>query len=209
MKNKLALKNDLKKNKYKYIFLLTIILIGFLSGIILANILSYNDKKELIEITEKYFINIKNGTEINYFSNLLSIFSTNFLYLVIIIIFSLSIIGVILNPFILYFKSFIIGFSMGIILITYGFLGIPFSIFYIFPHQILNLIVYLLLSFHGINLSIKLFKALFLKKQINFQLIIKKYFKIVLISAIILIITTLYETYLADFIMKLFTFLIK
>ena len=160
MKKKLIFKNNLEKNKYKYIFLLTIILIGFLSGIILANVLSYNDKKEMVNIVETYFLNLKNGAEVNYLKNLLNISSTNFLYFFLIIIFSLSIIGVLLNPFILYFKSFIIGFSLGIIIITYGFKGILLGIFYVFPGAIINLITYLLLSFHGINLSLKIFKAI-------------------------------------------------
>ena len=209
MKKKLIFKNNLEKNKYKYIFLLTIILIGFLSGIILANVLSYNDKKEMVNIVETYFLNLKNGAEVNYLKNLLNISSTNFLYFFLIIIFSLSIIGVLLNPFILYFKIFIIVFSLGIIIITYGFKGILLGIFYVFPGAIINLITYLLLSFHGINLSLKIFKAIFFKKQYNFHEIGLKYLKISLIAILILIISTLYETYLADFIMKLFTFLIK
>ena len=42
-KEKNAFQKEIQKNKYKYIFLLTIILIGFISGIIFSNILSYND----------------------------------------------------------------------------------------------------------------------------------------------------------------------
>ena len=49
------LKQELKKKKYKYIFLLTIIVLGIISGIILSNILSYNDKKLVAEKIEHYF----------------------------------------------------------------------------------------------------------------------------------------------------------
>lgn len=209
MKNKKIFRQEFKKNKYKYIFLITIIILGFLSGIILSNILSYNDKKEIATIVEEYFLNLKENTEINYISNFINNLNVNFIYLLLLFIFGLSIIGVILNPFILYFKSFILGLSVGIIISIYRFKGIIGGILYIFPHQIINIIVYLLLSYYGISLSIKLFKSLFLKKTFNSSEFMKKYFKIVGLSSFVLLISTLYETFLADFIMKLFTFLIK
>lgn len=209
MKNTKKIGQEFKKNKYKYFFLITIIILGFFSGIILSNILSYNDKMEIGELVEGYFMNLKENTEINYLSNFLNNFSIDFTYLFLLFIFGLSIIGIVLNPFILYFKSFITGFSVGIIISIYSFKGIIGGILYIFPHQIINIIVYLLLSYYGMNLSIKLFKSLFLKKQFQTSEFMKKYFKILGLSSIVLLISSLYETFLADFIMKVFTFLIK
>lgn len=208
-KEKNAFQKEIQKNKYKYIFLLTIILIGFISGIIFSNILSYNDHQEISNTLKDYFLGIKNNQSINYLGNFLNIFSVNYLYMLLIWIFGLSIIGIILNPFILYFKSFVIGFSVGIIISVYSYLGILGSLLYLFPHLLINLLVYTLLSFYGIKLSIKLFKALFLHKNFNFQELVKKYLKILGLSSIILLITTLYETFLADFVMKIFTFFLK
>ena len=208
-KEKNAFQKEIQKNKYKYIFLLTIILIGFISGIIFSNILSYNDHQEISNTLKDYFLGIKNNQDINYLGNFLNIFSVNYLYMLLIWIFGLSIIGIILNPFILYFKSFVIGFSVGIIISIYSYLGILGSLLYLFPHLLINLLVYTLLSFYGIKLSIKLFKALFLHKNFNFQDFMKKYLKILGLASIILLITTLYETFLADFVMKIFTFFLK
>ena len=208
-KEKNALQKEIQKNKYKYIFLLTIILIGFISGIIFSNILSYNDHQEISNTLKDYFLGIKNNQSINYLGDFLNIFSVNYLYMLLIWIFGLSIIGIILNPFILYFKSFVIGFSVGIIISIYSYLGILSSLLYLFPHLLINLLVYTLLSFYGIKLSIKLFKALFLHKNFNFQDFMKKYLKILGLASIILLITTLYETFLADFVMKIFTFFLK
>lgn len=208
-KEKNAFQKEIQKNKYKYIFLLTIILIGFISGIIFSNILSYNDHQEISNTLKDYFLGIKNNQSINYLGNFLNVFSVNYLYMLLIWIFGLSIIGIILNPFILYFKSFVIGFSVGIIISVYSYLGILGSLLYLFPHLLINLLVYTLLSFYGIKLSIKLFKALFLHKNFNFQELMKKYLKILGLASIILLITTLYETFLADFVMKIFTFFLK
>ena len=208
-KEKNAFQKEIQKNKYKYIFLLTIILIGFISGIVFSNILIYNDHQEMSNTLKDYFLGIKNNQSINYLGNFLNIFSVNYLYMLLIWIFGLSIIGIILNPFILYFKSFVIGFSVGIIISVYSYLGILGSLLYLFPHLLINLLVYTLLSFYGIKLSIKLFKALFLHKNFNFQDFMKKYLKILGLASIILLITTLYETFLADFVMKIFTFFLK
>lgn len=205
---KVIVKEEIKKNKYKYIFLITIIILGIITGIIFSNILSYNDKKDITITIENYILNLKNNN-IDYISNLINSLSINFIYILLIFIFSLSIIGIILNPFILYFKSFIIGFSIGIMINIYTYKGIILGILSIFPHQLLNLLMYLFVSFYGIKLSIKLFSLIFLKKQFNFSLYIKKYLKVIGISSIILIISALYETFLSDFIIKVFTFLIK
>ena len=199
---------ELKKNKYKYLFLITIIILGFLSGIVLANILSYNDKKEVGEIVETYFLNLKNNESINYIENFLNNLGVNFFYLLLLFIFGISIIGIVLNPFILYFKSLITGFSVGIIISLYSFKGILGGILYLFPTQLLNLLIYMLVSFYGINLSIRLFKVLFLRKNINNNEFMKKYFQVLLFSSIVLLISTLYETFLADFVMKFFTLFI-
>lgn len=210
MKEKrIVLLKEIKKNKYKYMFLITIILIGFIMGIIFSNILSYNDHQQISEVLKKYFLGIKNNQDINYLNNFINNFSVNYLYMLAIWIFGLSIIGIILNPFILYLKSFIIGLSVGVIISTYSLIGIIGVILYIFPHVLINLIVYLLLSFYGIKLSINLFKALFLKKNFNSSEFMHKYLVILGLSALILLITTLYETFLADFVMKLFTILLK
>ena len=199
---------ELKKNKYKYLFLITIIILGFLLGIVLANILSYNDKKEVGEIVETYFLNLKNNESINYIGNFLNNLGVNFFYLLLLFIFGISIIGIVLNPFILYFKSLITGFSVGIIISLYSFKGILGGILYLFPTQLLNLLIYMLVSFYGINLSIRLFKVLFLRKNINNNEFMKKYFQVLLFSSIVLLISTLYETFLADFVMKFFTLFI-
>ena len=65
------------------------------------------------------------------------------------------------------------------------------------------------MSFYGMNLSLKLFKYLFLKKPFNHLEFMRKYLKVLGISVVVLLVSTLYEAFLADFLLKTFTFLIK
>ena len=203
------LKQELKKKKYKYLFIVTLIILGILSGIILSNILSYNDKKMVSEKIITYFNNLKNNEKLDYFTNFFNSFKINIIYFILLIIFGLSIIGIILNPLILYIKSLIIGFIFGMMINIYSYSGLLLGLFSIFPHQIINLFVYMIMSYYGIILSIKLFRLLFFKEQFNINTFRKKYFKIIGICLIILLISSFYETFLGDLILKLFTFLIK
>ena len=202
------IKQELKKNKYKYLFFITIIIIGIVSGIIFSNILSYNDKKEIGNVINDYLINLKNNKGSNLLLNLINSLSINLTYVLLIFIFSLSIIGILINPFVLYFKSFIIGITIGTMINLYSYKGILLGILFVFPHQFINIIIYLFLCFYGIKLSIKLFELLFFHKQFNFSTYIKRYLKVIFISCIILLLSSTYEIFLSDFIIKVFTFLI-
>lgn len=197
------------KAKRKYVFLITIVVIGLIGGIIFSNILNTSDEKLVYDKLTTYFLNIKNGIQIDYWQTLLNSIKNNMFLLIIVWIFGLSIIGIIFNAFILFFKSFVLGFSIGSIINIYLYKGIILSIVYIFPHFIINTIILLLLVYYANNFSIKLFNLLFLKKDIKFHDIMKRYFKIFVICLGAFSISSLIETFFSPFFIKLFTFLIN
>lgn len=197
---------NLRKN---FLFLIIIIISGIICGILFANILSTEDEKLVyIKITD-YFTNLKNNVPINYFENFLTSLKNNYLYLIVIWLLGLSIIGLVINNFLLFLKSFILGFSIGSIINIYLYSGIILSFWYIFPVQLLNLLIYFLIVHYANIFSFKLFQVLFMKKEYHFKELIKKYSKLLGITAIILFISSLLETFLTPFIIKLFGFLIK
>ena len=146
---------------------------------------------------------------VNYLTNLGNSLKYNYFYLIIIWILGLSIIGLVINNFILFFKSFILGFSIGSIINIYFYSGVVLSFFYIFPSLIINLLVLLIMTYYANNFSLKLFNILFRKKEYHFNRFIIKYLKILGIFMIILTISSLIETFIMPFFMKLFSFLIK
>ncbi len=196
------------KVKKHFLFLLIVVIIGIISGIIFSNILSDNDSKMVIAKITEYFNNLKDDITIDYIYNLLSSLKNNFMYLIIIWLLGLSIVGLITNNFILFFKSFLLGFSIGSIINIYLYSGIVLAIIYIIPF-IINIIAYGIITYFANDFSIKLFKVLFMKKKIDFSLLIKRYFKILIYCAIILVFSSLFETFLMPFLIKLFSFLIK
>ena len=196
------------KEKKKYLFLVSIVIIGIIIGILFANILNNNDRILVNDKITNFFINIKDNKDINYLKNFKNIFLNNITYITLIWLLGLSIIGIVCNIFILFFKSFTIGFSIGSIIYIYLYKGILGSFLYIFPHTIINIFIMIILVYYANNLSIKLFKLLFLKKDIKFNELIKKYSRIYLYSLGFILISSILETFIQPLILKLFTFLI-
>lgn len=198
-------KDKLLLQKRKYLFLLIIMLIGFISGILFLFFISREDTSLLSKELNSFFNNIKNN-ELNFTNTLINSISSNMLSLVIIWLLGISIIGIPFILFFLFFKSFVLGFSIISILSNYGFKGILLSISYIFPHQLIYLIIWLLLTYYAFSFSIKLVKILFFKKNINIREYFLRYLKIAGISLVTLIICSLFETYITPHFINLFIF---
>lgn len=208
MKNNKVAGDVVIKNKKMYLFLLGITIIGIISGMIFISIISKNDKILVINKLTTFFTNIKNNTNISYIDALINSVIANISYIAIVWLLGISIVGSIGVIFLLYLKGFVLGFSISSIISVYKFKGILGTFVYIFPHQLIGIILSILLSFYSINFSIKLFRYLFLKHDINFKLIMHKYIKILLIILGCFIILSLFEVFISPFFIKLFTKLI-
>lgn len=202
-------RNKLVKQKKFYEILIIIIIISLVAGIIYVFFLSNNDKNMVLNNINKYFSMIKTSVEIDYTKSLLNSILINCLYCILIWLLGISIIGFPIILGILIFKSFTLGFSTASIIMRYKFKGLLGAFLYVFPHQIVTLIIYLLLSFYSLSFCYKLFSSLFLKKNVLFKYGMKKYIKVLIISLICTIITSFYEVFLSTYFIKLFTLTLK
>ena len=198
----------MKKLKKEYLFLFIIIIVGILSGIIFTNILNVNDKKIVYTRITTYFNNLSNDVALDYRNNLLHNIKNNGIYILLIISFSLSIIGLFFNTFILFLKSFILGFTIGSIINIYFYSGIVLAIFYVFPAQLFSLLMYAIIIFHANTLSLKLFEYIFKKKECHFSLLLKKNMRIIGLVLFLHLLSDLFDIFLTPYILKLFCFLI-
>lgn len=199
---------EFKKNKKFYIFVTILLVIGFVSGSFFITILSTEDKKLVEETISNFFVQIKNNN-IDLIYTLRTSLTTNLLYIVFVWLLGISIIGIPIIVFLIFIKSFILGFSVCSIIFKYKLGGTLLSLSYIFPHQIINLIVISFIGLYALKVSFSLIKLIFSKKQIDFKLIIKKYFAVLIICVILSIISSVFETFLCTYIIKLLAFLIK
>lgn len=196
-------KQSIDKQKKIYLIFISIILLFIILGFFFYFIIS-DANKELVINTQKDFFNSISSNKINYLSSFINSIISNFLYVVLIFILGLSVIGFIFIIGIVLVKSFIVGFSISSIIGTFGLKGILLSILYVFPHQILFLIVLLLMSYYGCRFCYKLFKHLFMRGIINFRKVKEKYIKVFGISLTISVLCSIYEVFVLPHLLNLF-----
>ena len=197
-KKELNSKNTLK------IIVLIIFVIGIIFGSIYITIISNDQKTIVLNQVSSYFTNITKITfdeKIDIFKN--SLYS-NLLYTFSMWILGISIIGIPVVLIMLFFKSFIYGFSVSSIFAKYGIKGFFKVLLYLFPTNIITIIYVLFLSIYSILISIKLFSAVLKKQTLNFKTFIGKYFFILVIGILINILCSLYDGFVSPFIYQIF-----
>lgn len=196
------------KKKNVIIFVVGIVLIAFITGCIFTTILSFDDKV-LVKNYISEFINKIDNNELNYFVSFKNSFISNLIFLITIWVLGLSVVGIPINLFIYFAKSFILGFSMSSFILKYKVKGCMLGLLYIFPHQIINLIIYTFLLLFSMNFSKRIIISLKSKKNISFNNSFKRYVFMLLLSIFIVFITSLLEILLTPFLIDKILFIVK
>lgn len=199
--NKAKLRNLIFPNKKINFFIVTILILGIISGSIFLMISTETDKTSVITQIQAFFKNISNNS-INNGLALRNSLIINYLFVGTIWILGLSMIGIIANIFLTYIKGFLVGFSISSIFLTYGYKGILAALLYTFPSQILNIIVVSILSIYSIMFAKNLLQII-ISKQNNNRLMLKKYTVILMLCIILSFISSLLEVYVFPNILKL------
>jgi len=202
------LKNKVKFDKSLVIFLLVLGIVGLVSGAFFVTVLNNTDTELVKNHLQNFVNNIENGN-LDYLYVFKNNIFTNLFYVLIIWLLGISVIGLPILVIIYFSKTFILGFSIGSIISVYKLKGILFSIVYVFPGQVFNLIAIFILTMYSISFSIKLIYAVFRKKTIDFKFLINKYMLILVICAGVIILTSLYDTFLMPRLVSLLVPFIK
>ena len=162
-------------NKKVNLFVIFIIVLGIISGCLFLVVLNENDKNLVINEINTFMTNIytNNINNINSFKNSMIEF---LIFIMLTWILGMSIIGIVFNIFFIYLKSFVIGFSISSFILIYKYKGILASLVYVFPSQLINILIILILGVYTLLFSKYLFKLIFFKdKSINLGKFFKKY----------------------------------
>lgn len=194
--------NNIKFDKKYVFFSMVIVILGIITGSIFIVVLNSTDKSLVTEYISSFMDNIKNN---NIIVNdiIKNVFINNFLVILIISIIGFTFFLFPINILILFYKSFIIGFSLASIILTYNIKGILISLVYIFPHLIINILLFSLLTAFTLKLSIKMINYIIKKKEVNMRVYFNKYLYILILSIIIISITSLYESFIVTYLLKL------
>ena len=190
-----------KSNNQKllYLILIGLALLAFILGIIFIFFITDDNLIYIKESLSSYFNSIDISIS-SFFKNLFN----NFIIIFLIWILGISIIGIPLVLLIFLFKSFIFGFSFSSIVYSFKLKGFLISLIHLLPGKLLYLVTLLLLTFYSVSFSLKLFRNLFLKRPTNFKESMDKYFKILMICLFSSLIVTLYDSFLANYLVNMF-----
>lgn len=190
------IKSIIFPNKKINYIVITILFLGVITGAIFSTMIDLNDKKLVLEKIQLFISNINAGN-INNISALKNSIIINLSYSFLIWILGLTIIGVIINIFLLYLKGFIFGFSLSAFILTYSYKGIILSILYTLFGQLLNIIVIIILTIYSIMFTSNFIKQILKTKQnINIPKYFKNYSIIFAITIIISLISSISEVFL-------------
>lgn len=197
------LKLSIKRNKKLLVFLIALGIIGIITGSIFNVMLNENDKTLVSSYITNFFENIRNNTLDNVFAlknGLISEISC----ILIIWLLGISVIGIPIILFMYFSKFFVLGFSISSIISNYGFKGCLLSLSYIFPHKIINIIIYTIITLFTLKVSGKILYTIIRREKLDFKIVLNKYLLILLISVVIVILITLFEVFVTPVIIKIF-----
>lgn len=201
-------KITIKHNKKVIFFLGIIAVIAIIFGSLFSVMLNESDKNLTLEYINNFFENIKNNN-LNYILALKNGSISSLGFILIVWLLGVSIIGMPIVLFMYFSKFFVIGFSISSIIKGYGLKGCLLSFAYIFPHHIIYIIVYTILTVYSIKMSIKLISTIIKKDKIDFKPIINKYLLVLLLSVIIAVLTLLFEVFITPKFINLILLLAK
>ena len=189
-------------NKRMLVFLFTLLFMAVLFGSFFATKLSTNDLEEIKSSLDTFFSMTKQN-KLNPLPAFFQSFGANIMFTIAIWILGISVIGAPLMIVLFFMKAFTLGFTIASMIKIYRLKGLLYSLIYIFPHQVINLLVFIFFIMFSMSLSITLFQALLKKKTVDFSKVMNRYVFILAITIGILIITSLLEIYLMSFLFRM------
>ncbi len=191
---------DFMKKRKLFSILLLVFLVSFILGCFFIFFISDENKIIVKDGVELYFNGLSN---LNYTNNFIVSLINNIGIALIIWLLGISIFGCFIIFIVYFIKCFVVSFSFSSIIYVYGFKGIILSIIYSFSYFI-NLGILFILSYYGVSFSILLFKYFFKNKDYNRIVIVKRYFKVLVISLAFIILNLIIDSYLIPRILLLF-----
>jgi len=189
-------------NKKVNILVIMVLFLGVIMGSVFANIIGMNDRTLVIDKIKLFIDNINNNSinSLVVFKNSISI---NLIYIILIVLFSLAVLGIIFNLLLLFIKGFVFGFTIAGFILTYHYKGIILSLLYLLLGQLLNIFVIIIITIYGLMVSLKFLKIIFKSDNIGVRKILKNYLIIIGLVIIISVIASICEAFLLPAIVKL------
>lgn len=193
--------DNIRFDKKYVLFSLILVILGIITGSIFVVILNSTDKNIVIEYIESFVESIGSG-KFNYIDTFKNTVIVNTIVVLLISLIGFTYFLFPIVVIILFYKAFIIGFSLSSFILTYKAKGLILSIIYIFPHMIINILLISLLAAFILKLSITMIKCIIKKKEVNMRYYFNKNLYITVLFIFLMTLTALYESFVATFLLK-------
>ena len=188
-------------NKKVLIFLFGLLVVGFIFGTVFITMINNSDKTLVKDYITKYIESVKN---VNYFKCMINSLINNLGFILIIWLLGISVIGIPVILFICFGKAFTLGFSISSFILNYKAKGCLYALIYLFPSQIVSLIMYTILTLYSLTFSLRIISSVVNKKTLDFKYLSTKYIKVLVICIIVSILCSLYDVFVIPNILKHF-----
>lgn len=188
------------------LLILVSLIVGIIAGSIAVKVLSYQQKEELVNYlgnfsgeVEKLIVN----REILFKELILS----NLKFVFVLWLLGLSLIGIIFIPVIIFFRGFILGFTVGFLVDEMFFKGLLLAVIAIFPQNLFIVPALLLASLFCLVFAFKLIVRILGKKnyRYNSSTLVINYSLLMSMSALLLVVAAVIETYLTPLLISIFS----
>lgn len=189
------------KNRKILLSFIILFLFGLVVGLLFITYLKDLDKA-LIEKEINEYIKLISG-DISYINGFLNSFKINFIYITLIWLVGLIPIIFLLNYFIIFYKGFLIGFTISSFIMIYKLKGLFLSLIFMFPHVLINIFIFITLSVISIKFSKKMYLKLKRNNMYDFKKDYKEYIKIYFIFLVLVVINSLIEVFINSLLVRL------
>lgn len=172
----------IRKIDFKYLYrrygILGFFTIVLVSGLTTGTILSQNFSSDvMLRLDFLFTTNLPQRLQNGAFGAFCAGFASDFIFLLLTFLMGLSLWGIGILPFIVFFKGFGIGVSAAYLLTNYSIGGLIFYLTIVLPGLFLFSMVLVYQSTNSYNISKKLIKNLFLKEEYSIRTPLKIYLK--------------------------------
>lgn len=190
------------KNKKIMLSFLIIFVIGLAFGIYFIFYINESDKIILTKEIEEY-ISLINNNKFDYLNGFLNSLKINLTYVSFVWGSGILFIFFPITYFIIFYKGFLTGFIISSFIYLYKVKGVLLSIVFMFPHEIINIIILFMLSIISVKFSKKLFQKIKSNELINLKELSKRYLITYVVFIGFTIISSLLEVFINSFLIKI------
>lgn len=201
-------KTNINLYKKYYLFIFFLFMMGIIFGSMLITIIKPEEQNLAVSYFDNFINSVKHNTCNISFRVFMNSLITNLSYVIIIWLMGISIIGVPIIVILIFFKGFVVGFSIGLVVFKYKLIGLFGAILYVLPHNLISVAAIILVSLYAIIFSINLSLSAFRKKTISFRNTMGRYSRIGIFSVFLMIVATIIEVFLMPVLIKLFLLVI-